>query len=204
MKLLLHICCAPCLEYPFQVLKKDHIAFTGYFYNPNIHPVWEYKRRKRTVQEFAEANSITVHFSDPSEDLIQLNTLSFENKWKTFLPDERCMNCYRIRLDQTARFAAQNGYDGFSTTLLGSIYQNHALLIEIGENVAQKYNINFYNRDFREGFRIGQNLAKEQGLYRQKFCGCICSLEQSALKSKIIASIPREEEPDIQTEPLFE
>lgn len=204
MKLLLHICCAPCLEYPFQALQKDKIDFAGYFYNPNIQPGWEYKRRKRTLQESAEAKSIRIHFSDPSEDLIQLNTLTFENKWKSFLPDERCKECYRIRLDQTARFAAQNGYDSFSSTLMGSIYQNHALLNEIGENISKKYQIKFYNRDFRDGFRIGQNLAKEKGLYRQKFCGCICSLEQSALKSKIMASIPREEEPENKTGTLCE
>jgi predicted adenine nucleotide alpha hydrolase (AANH) superfamily ATPase len=64
----------------------------------------------------------------------------------------------------------------------------------MAEEAAQKTGIEFYKRDFRDGFRIGQNLAKEQGLYRQKFCGCICSLNQSVLKSKIIASIPHEDE----------
>jgi len=194
MKLLLHTCCAPCLEYPYQSLLKDKIDFTGYFYNPNIQPVWEYKRRKQTLQEFAKSQSIPIQYSDPSEDLIQLNTLSFENKWNAFSPEERCRNCYRIRLDRTARFAAENGFEAFSSTLLGSIYQNHELLCETAKEVAKKHEIDFYNRDFREGFRIGQNLAKEQGLYRQKFCGCICSLNQSALKSKIMASMPRDED----------
>ena len=192
MKLLLHTCCAPCLEYPYQALMKDKIDFHGYFYNPNIHPGWEYRRRKQTLQQLAERQSIKIHYSDPEEDLIQLNTLSFENKWKSFNPDDRCRNCYRIRMEQTARFALENGFDAFSSTLLGSVYQNHALLCEIGSEVSVKQNIDFYNRDFRSGFRIGQNLAREQGLYRQKFCGCICSLNQSALKNKIYASMTEE------------
>ncbi len=193
MKLLLHTCCAPCLEYPHQVLSKDKIDFNGYFYNPNIQPEWEYRRRKHTLQEFIELKKIPIHYSVPSEDLTQLDTSSFEKKWTSFHPDERCRKCYRIRLEQTARFAKANGFDAFSSTLLGSIYQNHTLLCEIGSEVSVRFNIDFYKRDFREGFRIGQNLAREQGLYRQKFCGCIISLNQSSLKRKIYASMPIED-----------
>jgi predicted adenine nucleotide alpha hydrolase (AANH) superfamily ATPase len=194
MRLLLHICCAPCLEYPYQSLIKDNIDFEGYFFNPNIQPAWEYKRRKQTLQQFTENHPLQIHYSNPSDDMILLNTLSFENKWNSFPLEERCKNCYRIRLHQTALFAKENGFDAFTSTLLGSIYQNHELICEMAEEAAQKTGIEFYKRDFRDGFRIGQNLAKEQGLYRQKFCGCICSLNQSVLKSKIIASIPHEDE----------
>ncbi len=194
MKLLLHTCCAPCLEYPYQSLTKDKIDFEAYFYNPNIQPSWEYARRKRTLQQFAEILPIKIHFSDPSDDMIRLNTLSFETKWSSFPQEERCKTCYKIRLERTAQYAKENGFEAFTSTLLGSIYQNHELLCEIGSEAAKKNKIAFYARDFREGFRIGQNLARQQGLYRQKFCGCICSLNQSALKAKIIASIPRDEE----------
>ena len=128
MKLLLHTCCAPCLEYPYQVLFKEKIDFTGYFYNPNIQPSLEYKRRKKTLQQFAEQQSIPIQYSNPSEDLRQLDILSFEDKWNSFHPEDRCRNCYRIRFDRTARFAVENGFDTFSSTLLWSIYQNHALL----------------------------------------------------------------------------
>lgn len=189
MKLLLHVCCAPCLEYQFNILKNENIDFEGYFYNPNIHPDWEYKRRKDTLEGFAEKNSFLVHYSIPSEDILFFNQLSFENMWKEFQSDQRCMNCYQIRLERTAKFAVENGYDAFTSTLLGSIYQNFDLLCKIGNEISEKYNIKFYARDFRDGFRIGQSMAKEQGLYRQKYCGCICSLDQSALKAKILASL---------------
>lgn len=191
MKLLLHTCCAPCLEYPYQVLKGENIDFTGYFYNPNIQPDWEYQRRKNTLMEFLKENPVPFIFSDPVSDLPLLGSPSFEAVWEHFPDGERCVNCYRIRLEKTAQYAAENGYDSFSSTLMGSIYQNHELLCNIGEEMASKYHVHFYDRDYRDGFYIGQNKAKEQGLYRQKFCGCICSLNESKFKEKILASAPK-------------
>ncbi len=83
----------------------------------------------------------------------------------------RCQNyCYRVRLEQTAKYAKENGYDTFSTTLLVSPYQKHEVLKQIGEEIAQKYDINFLYRDFRIGFRQGQTKARELGLYMQKYC----------------------------------
>jgi predicted adenine nucleotide alpha hydrolase (AANH) superfamily ATPase len=87
----------------------------------------------------------------------------------------RCAVCYRIRLDETARYAKQNGYDRFSTTLLISPYQNHELLIKTAETAAEKYQIPFLYRDFREFFREGQSKARAAGFYMQKYCGCIFS-----------------------------
>ena len=69
------------------------------------------------------------------------------------------------------------GYDGFSTTLLVSPYQNHEELKRLGEELAKKYEIKFVYRDFRVGFREGQAKARELGLYMQKYCGCIFSEE---------------------------
>lgn len=192
MKLLLHTCCAPCLEYPYQVLINEEIDFTPYFYNPNIQPGWEYQRRKSTLVKFSEINPCDIIFSDLSQDHEELNTLSFENMWAAFPKDEKCANCYRIRLEKTARFAVEKGYDSFSSTLMGSIYQNHDLICTIGKALEVKYKINFYNHDFRKGFRSGQKQAFEQGLYRQKYCGCAGSLDESALKKKILAAIPSE------------
>ena len=69
------------------------------------------------------------------------------------------------------------GYDTFSTTLLISLYQNHDAIKQIGEELAQKYNLKFLYRDFRPGFREGQAEARELGLYMQKYCGCVFSEE---------------------------
>lgn len=99
--------------------------------------------------------------------------------------ENRCVKyCYRVRLEQTAKYAKENGYDTFSTTLLISPYQNHEALKKIGNEMAQKYNLTFLYRDFRPGFREGQAEARELGLYMQKYCGCVFSEEQSQLAKK--------------------
>ena len=92
--------------------------------------------------------------------------------------ENRCVKyCYRVRFEQTARYAKEHGYDTFSTTLLISPYQNHNALKKIGEEMAEKYGLNFLYRDFRPGFREGQAEARELGLYMQKYCGCVFSEE---------------------------
>ena len=92
--------------------------------------------------------------------------------------EHRCTNyCYRVRLEQTAKYAKEHGYDHITTTLLVSPYQNHEAIIETGKEIANYYGLTFLDRDFRVGFRKGQEKAKELGLYRQKYCGCIFSEE---------------------------
>ena len=90
--------------------------------------------------------------------------------------EKRCQNyCYKIRLEQTAKYAKEHGYEGITTTLLVSPYQKHEIIKEQGEEIAKKYGIKFIYKDFREGFREGQNKARELGMYMQKYCGCIFS-----------------------------
>ena len=90
-------------------------------------------------------------------------------------PANRCQECYRIRLSQTAAKAKELGFELFGTTLLISPYQNRELICKIGHELAQEYGLAFHDEDFRPGFRESQNIAKEIGLYLQKYCGCIYS-----------------------------
>lgn len=171
-KILLHTCCAPCLVYVHEKLNEMNVDYDSYFYNPNIHPIKEHERRLLTLRSY------TSRFNIP---LIEDDEF-LQHLWEQGF---KCKDCYNIRLDKTAQYAKNNGYKGFSTTLLVSIYQNHQLIIEIAESVADKYGIEFFYHDFREGYRIGQNKAKEYGLYRQKYCGCINSYNSSEYKDKI-------------------
>ncbi len=170
MKLLLHMCCAPCSVYPAGVLMEDGIEFEGLFFNPNIHPTEEFLRRKENVEIFSGVKGIPVeYFEDFKQDT-----------WENFkgTNDERCDMCYSMRLDKTAYMAKLRGFDAFTTTLLVSPYQKHDLIKELGEKYAKKYGVEFYYRDFRPGFRQGQQGAKDMGLYKQKYCGCIISYNQ--------------------------
>ncbi len=176
MKLLLHICCGPCAVYPVSVLQEEGVEFEGMFYNPNIHPKEEFDRRMENVKKLSEIKGFNVTYFDDFK----------QQFWENFTgPEElRCRICYDIRLDKAAAFARENGFDAFTTTLLVSPYQKHDLLKELGEKAAARYGIEFYYRDFRPGFREGQNQARELGLYRQKFCGCIVSFRQTPVKKQ--------------------
>jgi predicted adenine nucleotide alpha hydrolase (AANH) superfamily ATPase len=176
MKLLLHMCCAPCSVYPVSVLKGEGMDLHGLFFNPNIHPEEEYLKRKENVEIFSRAENIPVELWDDMRQEVWENYKGSD--------EDRCNMCYSIRMDKTASIAKEKGFDAFSTTLLVSPYQKHELIKEIGERLAKKYGIDFYYKDFRPGFRQGQQQAREMGLYRQKFCGCIVSFNESKNRGK--------------------
>ncbi len=176
MKILMHMCCGPCAVYPVSVLQEENLEVEGLFFNPNIHPKEEFLKRKENCRKLCEAYGIPL---SEEEDFLQ-------EKWENYpgTEGERCNMCYSIRLDRTAKAAAEKGYDAFTTSLLVSPYQKHDLIKELGEKFAKKYGIKFYYRDFRPGFREGQQKARELSLYRQKFCGCIVSYEESRFTKK--------------------
>jgi len=177
MKLLLHVCCAPCSTYTLDKLRKDAIDVSAYFYNPNIHPYREFKKRLHTLVEFAERNSLPLVVEREYGLTEYLRKVVFHE-------NERCPICYDMRLKKTAQQAAGTGADAFSSTLLYSRYQNHALITQIGKQLAKKYGIEFYYEDFREGWQEGIDKALEMDLYRQSYCGCIYS-EQERYDKKL-------------------
>ncbi|MDO4549030.1 MAG: epoxyqueuosine reductase QueH [Clostridia bacterium] len=170
MRLLLHICCAPCSIYCIETLRREGVEPVGFWFNPNIHPFTEYRARKTALEEYSR--SIDLELAEFGEYGLR----DFLGGIASF--EERCAFCYETRLSQTAKYAAQNGFDAFSTTLLISPYQNHGLLREVGERAGRENGIDFLYRDFRPGFREGQQKARELGLYMQKYCGCVFSEEE--------------------------
>lgn len=176
MKLLMHTCCAPCSIYCIDSLREEGIEPTVYWFNPNIHPYQEYKMRRDTLKEYTKSIGIQSIFEENYglREFCQ-NTIQDLN--------QRCQNyCYPVRLEQTAKYAKEKGYEAFTTTLLVSPYQNHEAIIKVASQVAEKYEIPFLYRDFRVGFRQGQDKARELGLYRQKYCGCVFSEEERYLR----------------------
>ena len=170
MKLLLHICCGPCALYPLKELAgKKFESITGYYYNPNIHPPSEYKKRKDALLSVEKNLNFEIVYPAYRMEEYFKKIASNEDT------PERCGLCWELRLSQTADFAAANGFDAFSTTLLISPYQDHELVKKIGEKIAREKGISFYYEDFRKGFRESQEEAKKQDLYRQKYCGCVFS-----------------------------
>ena len=168
MKILLHICCANCVIYPLERMEEKGDETVGYFFNPNIHPYKEYQKRLDALKIYSEKIGLKVIYRD--EYLLEEFLRNVSHRVK-----ERCPYCYSVRLEATALEAKKEGFDGFSTTLLQSTHQNHALIRETGERIAHEIGIPFYYEDFRKGWKKGVDVSKAMGLYRQQYCGCIYS-----------------------------
>lgn len=177
MKLLLHTCCAPCLIFPLNFLNKKHIETTAFFYNPNIHPFVEFKKRVECLVAFTDKYNVSL-IADKNYGLIDFTRSVVFNEKK------RCSLCYDLRLNRTAIFAKENGYTSFSTTLLYSKYQNHQLIVEKCQKLSNLYNLDFVYHDFREGWQSGIDRSIAENLYRQPYCGCIYS-EQDRYDNKL-------------------
>ena len=167
-KLLLHVCCGPCAVYPTRYLQEQKIQFDGFFHNPNIHPVSEYSERLENARKLAEIRDFNLIVDEEY----------FEDLWLEYVDiPTRCKKCYTIRFEKAFKYASSNNYKGVTTNLLVSPYQQHELIIKIANSFSKQYNIPFVYYDFRPHFREGQAEAKELGLYRQKYCGCLSSFE---------------------------
>ena len=180
MKTLLHICCAPCANRCVDVLRADKIEVTGFWYNPNIHPFTEYRARRNCLREYAASVGLP---------LVEKNDYALRPFVRAVAQDiaNRCARCYEMRLFETAKTAAEGGFDSFTSSLFISPYQNHELMLETAERAAAAYGVSFLYRDFRPYFKEGQEFARQHGFYMQKYCGCVFSEEERYLKkSKII------------------
>ena len=178
MKLLMHACCAPCSVYCVDTLRNEGIEPTMFWFNPNIHPYMEYRNRRECFIEYCRMMNLNS---------IILDEYGLDEFCRNVVDklDSRCvMYCYPIRIRKLFEYARDNGYDTVTTTLLYSIYQNHEFIKKLMEKYSKEFGIDFLYRDFRVGFREGQDKAREIGLYMQKYCGCVFS-EEDRYKLKI-------------------
>lgn len=168
MNILLHVCCGPCACYPVEALRSEGVGVTGYWFNHNIHPLTEYRKRLDAARTFAGMVSLDLIVDD--EYLLEtfLENVSSD-------PSSRCRYCYRSRLERVARAARERGFSHFSSTLLYSRYQNHEMIRALGEAIAAETGVPFHYADFRPGWHEGIRRSRELGLYRQQYCGCIYS-----------------------------
>ena len=169
-RLLLHICCGPCATYSVQRLREVGFDLTGYWHNPNIHPFGEHELRRESLLAYARAVELPLLQSEGYDMVAFLRRVTGHER-----RGERCAICYEMRLTATAQAASEGGYDAISTTLLISPYQDQRLIREIGERVAAAHGVAFYYENLRRGWAERGRLAREHGLYQQRYCGCLYS-----------------------------
>ena len=180
MKVFLHICCGPCSIAPIQQLREQGHQLQGYFFNPNIHPYKEFKRRLETLQEYATAINLPL--------LVDERYLLEEFLQRAMqLGCDRCENCYELRFIQAALQAKALQYEAFTTTLLVSPYQKHDLIRQVGERIAEATGVPFLYQDFRPGWQEGVEISRQREMYRQPYCGCIFSEKERYYKIKKLA-----------------
>lgn len=167
-RILLHICCGPCTIYPLQRIRSQGWKVHGFFYNPNIQPYQEHRKRLDALKALAELEKmdLIIRPDYPLEEFLRQTA---------FREHQRCIYCYSLRIEAAARAAKKGRFDIFSTTLLYSKQQKHDLVKSISQEASRKYGIPFYYEDFRTGWKDGQEQARRLGIYRQQYCGCIYS-----------------------------
>ncbi len=171
-KLLLLSCCAPCSAETMQALKDCGIEVTIFFYNPNIHPFLEYEKRRDENLKFAQKLSIPFVEGEYDEDRWSDRTLGLEDEPEK---GKRCFECFKLRLEVTAKYAQTNGFTLFSSILGISRWKDMDQVNGAGIEVAEQYpDLNYWTYNWRSdggGSRMYQ-FTKEEGFYQQKYCGC--------------------------------
>jgi predicted adenine nucleotide alpha hydrolase (AANH) superfamily ATPase len=170
MKVLLHICCAACAIEPVEKLTRDGHEVSGFFCNPNIHPFIEFRRRMKALKVLQERIPLPVVY----EEGYGLADWLAAVRWPE-PREERCADCYRLRLGRTAEAAARGGYEAFATTLLSSTHQDHAVIRSVGEECARIHGVQFLAEDWRPLAERGHERARQLRLYLQNYCGCAFS-----------------------------
>ncbi|MGR3221347.1 MAG: epoxyqueuosine reductase QueH [Candidatus Anammoxibacter sp.] len=168
MKLLLHVCCAVCLAAPIRKLKEDGINVSGYFYNPNIHPFLEFRRRIKALKVLQESEPFQIVYEEEYGLTEYLGKVDYKG-------GNRCNNCYELRLEKSAQYAKDHNFDAFSSTLLFSKHQDHDKIKSLGYELENKHKITFGYFDYRHLFEDCQKIIKKRMIYKQSYCGCIFS-----------------------------
>ena len=180
--LLLHACCAPCSSYVLEYLS-HFFSITLYYYNPNISPQKEYDKRVEEVQRLLAEQPAEnpVSFAAGSYDPERFFELA---KGHEADPErgERCTLCYRMRLEETAKYAKENGFEWFTTTLSLSPYKDAERLNAIGTALEKEYGVKYLHSDFKKrgGYLRSIELSRQYNLYRQNYCGCVYSKRQES------------------------
>lgn len=180
-KLLLHACCGPCSSYVLEYLS-NYFEITILYYNPNIYPEEEYKRRLNELLNFVPKikykNKVTVISDEyiPKDYYNAVKGLELLGE-----KSKRCYECYKLRMKKACIYAKEHNYDYFTTTLSISPYKVSEWINEIGKDLEEEYNIKYLYSDFkkRNGYKRSQELSKEFNMYRQDYCGCSFSLKET-------------------------
>lgn len=173
-KLLLHSCCAPCAIYPFNLLKNKY-ELHFYFFNPNIFPLEEHDRRLSELIRYSKKSGLNLHYDEEEH----ARWLSYINGYEGE-PERgvRCKLCFEYRLKRTYEYALKKSFDYFASVMSISPHKRQDDINTIGEEIALSGGVRYFPSNFKknDGFKKAALLSKEEGFYRQNYCGCEFSM----------------------------
>lgn len=181
MKLLLHACCGPCSLEPVRLLRAAGHDLTIAYMNSNIAPADEYARRLATLRAWAADVSAPV--VEGAYDPAAWEACAGRVGAAEHDPARRkarCRACYRLRFEEAAALAAEQGFDALGTTLSVSPYQYTRIIREELERACAREGIKACFADYRPFYDEATRRSREGGMYRQNYCGCRFSDAEAA------------------------
>ncbi len=169
-KVLLHVCCAPDASYGVRAMR-ERFDVTGFFYNPNIHPGEEFRRRAQAVLDLQEKAPFPLVMGSGGECEWEEAILGLEGEPER---GRRCEACIRLRLRETAGKAVALGMPAFGTVLTVSPRKDAAMVNRVGREEGERSGIRFVEADMKKGngYLESVRASRALGLYRQRYCGC--------------------------------
>jgi len=177
-KIILHACCAPCASYPIQKLLKEGVEPVVFFYNPNIFPFSEYEIRRKELKNYCL--NLNIKYLEEKYEIKEFYkaTKGLEQEKEK---GKRCEKCFYLRLYKTAQIAKKLNIAKFTTTLSVSPHKDSNQIFEVGKKIQKETGVEFleYNFKKQEGFKISRQIAKENNMYFQQYCGCEFSIKKT-------------------------
>jgi predicted adenine nucleotide alpha hydrolase (AANH) superfamily ATPase len=173
-ELLLHVCCAPDAVHGVSALGK-RFDVIGFFYNPNIHPREEFRKRLFAALDLQEKRPFPLVIGNGGEERWEEAVQGLEGEPER---GRRCEACVRLRLRETARKASELGVPAFGTVLTVSPKKDAAMVNRVGREEGERAGVLFVEADLKKGngFLSSVAASREMGIYRQRYCGCRYSL----------------------------
>ncbi|MDD4114716.1 MAG: epoxyqueuosine reductase QueH [Massilibacteroides sp.] len=171
-KVLLHACCAPCSSAIIECLLQNGIRPTVFYFNPNIFPLEEYEIRKAESQRYVDTLELDFVDADYNHVAWQEQIKGLEKEPER---GRRCVECFRIRMLETARYAFENGFTVFTTTLASSRWKNLKDIFAAGNYAAEQFEgVRFWDQNWRKGGLSERRLEiiAQYDFYNQQYCGC--------------------------------
>lgn len=187
--IFVHICCAACASHVFSELENEGFTITGYFYNPVVHGLAEYKRRLFDVEKFCKDKGIKLIVPDynieeyfslllPYQDKNSIKYIADKKRYRR----RRCQMCISLLINNLIEQAKKIKIRNITTTMLCSPFRDHDEIWNTGVDFSISRGVEFYYKDFRKGYWKGRNFARSHDFSVPKYCGCLESLEEGLLE----------------------